>query len=65
MSAYQVLMDAAARAGWRKESMLQVACQYIDNQGSEDAFVDHVERQIAEEQQLGLEAGMDEEDIEE
>lgn len=55
MSAHQILLNAAQRTGWNLESMLQIACDYIDNQQDETAFQEHVNRQEAEEEALGNE----------
>lgn len=46
------LNEAAAREGWSARVMLDVALEYIRNQQDPDAFREHVERQIASDDEL-------------
>lgn len=53
MSALKLLEDVAEYAGWDTEAMLDAACQYIDNQQSEEAFDDFITRRANEELEKG------------
>lgn len=49
MGARDTLERAAARTGWNTDSMLDVICAYVDNQGCDDAVADFVEAAADEE----------------
>lgn len=51
MSAREIIEDISRKAGvsWDAESMLEIACSYIDNQGSDESFEDYVQQRADEE----------------
>ena len=49
MDAKDILEKIAARTGWNPDSMLEIACRYIDNQQSAAAFEDFVSQAADEE----------------
>lgn len=52
MDAYRILINASDVTGWDVDSMLVVACEYIDNQMAPDAFQDYVLQCVKEEQSM-------------
>jgi hypothetical protein len=49
MDAKDILEKNAVRTGWNVDSMLEIACRYIDNQQSSAAFADFVSQAADEE----------------
>ena len=49
MGAMDILLRAAERTGWNTDSMLDVLCDYVDNQQADDALEDYVTRRADEE----------------
>lgn len=49
MAAESIIEEIAERTGWNTESMLSLALDYIDNQCSDDAWADFLERAADEE----------------
>lgn len=52
MSASDILIEMAARAGWDEDSQIELLCRYIDNQQDDACFAEFLERQIEEEEDL-------------
>jgi hypothetical protein len=52
MSAQTILEEAAETTGWNADSMLALACEYIDNQKSEDAFADFIKEKVSQEKEM-------------
>jgi len=42
---YDILLEYSKRVGWNENSMLLIACDYIDNQDAADTFEDFVAQQ--------------------
>ena len=55
MSISNVFIEAAAEAGWNRDSQLDVLLRYIENQQDDGTFEDFLRRQVDEERQLGEE----------
>ena len=49
MDALDILETASGKTGWNTDSMLEIACQYIDNQGDNACFQDFVQGKVIEE----------------
>lgn len=60
MGAYTVLSMYASEQGWTEATELEVACQYIDRQQSDEAFEDFVAQVAAEENGWTVEPADDE-----
>ena len=50
MSAYDVMIETGAIQGWDVALQLELACQYIDNQQSNEAFYDFLAAEAAREE---------------
>lgn len=51
MTSQEILAKHWPQTGWDTDSMLDIICEYVDNQGANDAFADFVAEKAAEEQQ--------------
>jgi len=49
MSAYDAMIVTGAERGWGVDLQLELACQYIENQGSNEAFYDFLAVVVEEE----------------
>ena len=49
MNSQEILAKHWPQTGWDTDSMLAIICEYVDNQGAEDAFADFVAEKAAEE----------------
>lgn len=49
MTAYSILEEIGERQGWNKNYKLALALEYIENQGSLDAWQDFLQTQADEE----------------
>jgi hypothetical protein len=56
--AVNLLIEESKKTGWNESSMLEIACQYIDNQKDYPTFKDFVRRKADEEMDVGV--GVDE-----
>ncbi len=45
MNALNILEQYATQYGWDSETMLEIVCDYIDNQDSSQAFTDFLQQQ--------------------
>lgn len=45
-----LLEQYAQRTGWNVESMLDILCDYVDNQGSHDVLADYLQERVEEEE---------------
>jgi len=52
MNSLQIVREAAGKAGWKDEDILDVLCEYIDNQAAPDVFADHVRKCADEDEAL-------------
>lgn len=53
MSSRDLLEDAGLRAGWTINTMLDVICDYVDNQDSDAALEDYLSVRMGEEETMG------------
>lgn len=51
MSAESILNEIGDQQGWNDHSKIQLLCQYIDNQQSDDALADFLQQAADEENQ--------------
>ena len=49
MSAQSIIDLYATSTGWNEDSIIDILCEYIDNQSSPEAFEDFVQRKAEEE----------------
>lgn len=56
-TATQIIEAASARTGWLECSLLDILLQYIQNQGSNEAFADYIEQRVAEEEGMSTDDG--------
>lgn len=50
MSTMDILLDQSARTDWNSDTMLELLCEYIDNQQDEPAVQDFLRRKADEEE---------------
>lgn len=47
MDAQTILETAAETTGWNTQSMLDMICEYVDNQGDNGCFQDFINEQVS------------------
>lgn len=62
-SSYEYLLDRGAERGWSVDTMLLIACDYIDQQDNPHAFDDYLVQVEAEEEEMGLRREPEKQDI--
>ena len=58
IDAYEMLQNTGAEHGWDENTMLRMACNFIDDRGSMRNFILYIDQCIADEQDMSGDYGI-------